>query len=304
MDHAARIKKQLIEAGVTRFGLAKMTSRNLPKVIHADEQIRGVVYGLSEASSVMLVATDKRLIYMDHKPFFSVNDEINYDFVSGVSLNTQGHFAAVVVHTRAGEFNIRFANKICAENFVKYIESRGIERPADDTTYHKSKLIGQSSLSSDPAPKKPITNDRKTEQAPIKPISKEVKDFVLSKDTCVLSTMNAQNGVNAAIVHYIYGADNSFYIVTKNRTQKAQNITKNPLVALTIFDVDTRRTVQMEGRASVVSDEQSIKEMTGKILRPRRYGNESAWPPITLLIAGDYVVIHVVPTSMKFLDYS
>jgi hypothetical protein len=297
MDHKARIRQELVEAGVTSYGLRKPTIHNLPSVIHPDEHIKGVIYGWRDKNTATIVATDRRLIYMDHKPFFRINDEISYDFVSGISHNAQGRFSGVIIHTRAGDYNLRFVNTECAKIFVNYIESRGIE-------HLKNRSVGPIKKPGDyeASPSKLVAPDpAKTELQ--KPISSEVRDFLVGHDIAVLSTINRRGIVNGSVIYYLFGEENYFYIVTKSQTDKALNIIMNPVVALTIFDEPDRKTVQLEGIADLITDKNEIKSVTTKLIKPRVYGGDVAWPPVSLLIAGEFVVIRIKPTSMKFMDY-
>lgn len=131
--HDERIKQELKDAGVTRFGMKKFAVKYLPKIIHKNEHIHGVVYGRygEKTGSLtlvegMLVATDRRIIFLDHKPGFTSTDEITYDVVSGVRANT-AFFTAVTLHTRIGDYTIRFANPKCAETFIDYVGERRLE---------------------------------------------------------------------------------------------------------------------------------------------------------------------------------
>jgi hypothetical protein len=306
MDHEQRVRSELVKAGVTSYGLKKTSIRHIPDVVQEDEHVKGVIYGWREANTATIVATDKRLIYMDHKPFFRINDEISYDFVSGVSLNTQGRFSGVIIHTRAGDYNLRFVNTECAKIFVKYIETRGIanlknrdigsaQRPIENLKKVASSLTPAS------APV-PSSASKKSKQS-IKPITSEVKNFLMTHDTCVLSTVDIDGSPSGAVVNYIFSEENYFYIVTKDMTKKAQNIAVNNRVAITIFDIERRATIQSEGTAELIADPNYIKSITSKLIKPQQYGDKVAWPPISLLIAGDYVVVKVTPVAMKFIDF-
>ena len=89
--HAQRIIDELKSVGVTRHGLAKPESRELPKIIHEDEHIRGVVYGRGEANnSAMLVATDHRALFLDNQFLFKTTDELSYDVITGISSSIAG----------------------------------------------------------------------------------------------------------------------------------------------------------------------------------------------------------------------
>ncbi len=302
MDHKTRIKHELIEAGVTSYGLKKPTIHNLPSVIHDNEHIKGVIYGWRDKNTATIVATDRRLIYMDHKPFFRINDEISYDFVSGISHNAQGRFSAVIIHTRAGDYNLRFVNTECARIFVAYIESRGIEQFNNRSVGPVAKPLTLKKNANN-KPKNNRLVSPSDAESPLKPISSEVRDFLLRQDIAVISSINRRGTVNGSVIYYLLGDENFFYFVTKNQTEKTQNILINPSVALTIFDEQERKTVQLEGVATIINEPNKIKSVTSKLIKPRVYAGSVAWPPISLLIAGEFVVVCVQPTSMKFMDY-
>lgn len=129
-----RIKQELKNACATYYGLLKFNSRFLPKVIHSNEHIIGVIYGrfaegpgLLSLTDRMVVATDRRLIALNHKPGYTDLIEFTYDVVDGVEHSQAGPFAAVKINTKTGPYNLRFVRKACAEKFVHYLEKRRIE---------------------------------------------------------------------------------------------------------------------------------------------------------------------------------
>lgn len=128
MAHEERIKQELAAVGVTSYGQRKLAIRHLPTVIHKDEHIQAAVYGQTGNGTALLVVTEKRVIYIDKKPLFNTVDELSFDIVSGVKLTTAGLFSALALHTRLGDYSLRFVNRQCARRFVSYIESRRIEQ--------------------------------------------------------------------------------------------------------------------------------------------------------------------------------
>ncbi|HSW99125.1 MAG TPA: PH domain-containing protein [Candidatus Saccharimonadales bacterium] len=134
-NEAKRIRQELRAVGVTTFGMLKFATRRLPGILHEGEHIRGAVYGrYSVGNGLMrwiegvLVATDRRVIFLDRKPGFEAVDELTYDAVSGVQKSYAWPFAAVTLHTRIGNYTLRFANKRCIDNFMHYVEKRRLER--------------------------------------------------------------------------------------------------------------------------------------------------------------------------------
>lgn len=133
-DKTFRCRQELIAAGMTRYGLMKFNTRYLPKIIHDGEHIMGIAYGrYSEGvgflswTDRMIVATDRRIISLNHKPGYTDIDEFTYDVVDGVESLTAGIFTGVKLNTKISELNIRFVNPRCAEKLVHYIEKRRVE---------------------------------------------------------------------------------------------------------------------------------------------------------------------------------
>lgn len=131
-----RIKDELKAAGVTFFGLSKFSSRFLPRILHESEHIKGAVYGrygtgtgLLGLTEGMLVATDLRIIFIDRKPGFENMDELTYDVVSGVQKCYAWPFSAITLHTRIGNYTLRYANPKCIDTFMRYVEEHRIEVP-------------------------------------------------------------------------------------------------------------------------------------------------------------------------------
>lgn len=144
-SHSQRITQELKAAGVTWYGMKKFAIKYLPKTIRQDEHIKGVVYGRYKEkdgpsyNEGVLIATDLRVMFLDHKPGYTKTDEIGYDSVSGVRM-TITILASVTLHTRLGEFSLRFANVNCARIFVRYIESRKIADKAVKSSWISLRL--------------------------------------------------------------------------------------------------------------------------------------------------------------------
>ncbi len=129
--HQQRVYEELRAAGVSRLGLYKFTSHYLPHVIGDEEHIKAVVFGRqSEVEGFFgmaggaLVATDTRIIFIDHRPGYTTMDEISYGVVSGVNISQAGPYASLTLYTKIGNYQLSFAKPKCAALFAKYIETR------------------------------------------------------------------------------------------------------------------------------------------------------------------------------------
>lgn len=134
-DHSLRVRLQLIQLGMTRSGLMSKEAKYLPQIVHPDETIGGVIYGMYQGSFVMMAATDSRIIFLDKKPLFTTQDDINYMVVSGISYGHVGLGSTVTLHTRIQDYTIRTFNQKCAETFRAYIEARCLEQKNPNTNY-------------------------------------------------------------------------------------------------------------------------------------------------------------------------
>ncbi len=143
IGHVDRVKQELRALGVSTYGMLKMESRYLPHIIHPNEHIGGVLYGRTDNGSAMLIATDRRVIFLDKKPLFINEDEITYDVVSGINFSHAGFGTTVTLHTRIKDYKVMTLNKQCANGFVHYIESRRLEHPYDNNQERLFGPLGQ-----------------------------------------------------------------------------------------------------------------------------------------------------------------
>lgn len=140
ISESDRIKGQLRSLGVSKSALNTAESRHLPNVIHTGENISGVVYGLSKDGFVMMLVTDKRILFIDKKPFFFNEDEITFDVVSGITHGHAGIGSTVTLHTRIRDYQIKTLNERCARGFVEAVEARCVESDytsMGSTTYRR-----------------------------------------------------------------------------------------------------------------------------------------------------------------------
>lgn len=125
-----RVREELKSVGVTWYGLQKFAIRHLPEYIEPNEHIKGAVYGryADDEGSIklnagLLVATNKRVIFLDHKPGYTRMDKIAYNVIGGVELSSALK-SSVELRTSAGNYVISYANTMCAKTFVNYVDKQ------------------------------------------------------------------------------------------------------------------------------------------------------------------------------------
>lgn len=125
--HHARVIEELKLLGASWYGQTFMEARYLPRIIHPDEHLEGVVYGWQPVGIVMMVATDRRVLFVDKKPLYVRDDEISYASIRGVSQAYKIFLTTVVLHTQVDDFIVNTFNQKCVRLFVKAIERHSLE---------------------------------------------------------------------------------------------------------------------------------------------------------------------------------
>ena len=273
-----RIKQELRDAGIVSRTLISMESKNLAKILYDDEHIGGAVHGAYSGGLAWLIATNKRIIFMDKKPLFNTIDEISYDIVSGTKTTKTSLSGTVSLHTRMGDYTINFVKNISAKKFTEYIEEVRLGRPE----FEKVHIINDSTVN----------------------IDNECLKFLREHNLGVLSTISREGSINGATVYYLIDKDNSLYVLTKSETEKGRNILSNEQVGFTIYDEEKLQTAQIRGDAGVETDREIINYVHEQLSKPRKYNSIIKHPPVTKLHEGMFIVIRISPSQIKFHDFN
>lgn len=282
--HRDRIKAELQAAGMTKYGFTKLATKELPRILHEDEHVGGVVYGkVGSGVSAMLVATDKRMVFIDKRALFMTTDELTYDVVSGVQTTVTGPFVSVILHTRVAEYTLRYVNPTCAQRFITYIERKRLENGSFTNIQDKA------------APR---------DISQTEPFGQDALNFLHANSLGVLSSVDRTGNVAGAYVYYLVGVDHMVYILTKSGTEKGRNVLLHSQVGLTVHEAGTMKTLQISGIAEVETDEKIKHTVYERIAVPRKVGDKTTMPPITKIDAGAFIVIRVRPLRMRYNDYA
>jgi hypothetical protein len=140
LNHHMRVKTELKNVGMQKPGLRSHEAQYLPHLIRDDEHIEGAVFGYMDIGFAMLVATDKRLIFLDRKPLFMNGDDITYDIIGGVSYSHGVIGSTVTLRSRIKDYKVFTFNKASADYLVRYINGRCVELSSSEGRYNE-KLI-------------------------------------------------------------------------------------------------------------------------------------------------------------------
>jgi general stress protein 26 len=282
-DKKDSISKELENAGVTHSRIHPFTNNYLPKVINDDEHIHAAVFGRRKESEGffgfvegVLVATNQRVIFLDHRPGYTTMDEITYDVISGVNISATIFSSSVTLFTKVLDYKISFVNHAAATQFAKYIEGR--------ITKHEDRTLPQ---------KKPDYEATLTPQ---------VVQFLDNHEVGVVSTVERTGAVAGAAVYYVL--QNGYaYFVTKELSAKAHNIVSNQHVALTVYDASNLQTLQMQGIVEQVRSDEDKVSVLMRLNHERIYTDGSHKPPLLRTTPGKLQLYRIVPTKLTFTDY-
>lgn len=117
-----------------------------------------------------------------------------------------------------------------------------------------------------------------------------------------LATIDPSGIPHAASVYYVVDLDLHIYCVTREETNKYQNIRLNENVSMAITDEETAETVQLIGTANKVENEHEISNILEKLWKVTL--EKQHWPaPVVKLNKGGLLVLKIKPTEMKFGDF-
>src|SRR5690606_34957172 len=107
-----------------------------------------------------------------------------------------------------------------------------------------------------------------------------VKKFLDSQETGVLAVVDENNKPHAATINYVTDDDLNLYFITKTATKKFASLSQNPHVAMTVTDMDSKKTVQIEGQAHEAKDIDQQSEIMKKLASPHKDSSGVWVPPI------------------------
>lgn len=135
----------------------------------------------------------------------------------------------------------------------------------------------------------------------------DVYEFLKSQTVCALGTSDSNRVPHVASVHFFVDDELIIYFSTASKGRKYTNITNHPVVAMSITDNNKKQTVQLTGRAEIVSDIELENKVLTKLWR-LQYKSES-WPSPLIRIyerggVEEIKVVKVVPTEMTYACFS
>lgn len=128
-----------------------------------------------------------------------------------------------------------------------------------------------------------------------RPTRNELSDFIVSQVIGVLSTLDSSGAPMSATVAFSVTETGKLLVGTSETSAKSQNIDRDPRVAVTMTDVGTRYTMQLQGRARKLDSREFAEQYAERHYRQR---------PESLPFKDKPGQCHILitPTRIKFSD--
>lgn len=128
-------------------------------------------------------------------------------------------------------------------------------------------------------------------------------DFLKRHRVGVLSTVSDRNGSRSRAVYYACDNEFTIYFSTLSSTRKFGDIAVHPQASFTIAAEDVPQTLQIEGIASEVTEEQKIEKGLAPLLTVLMSNSVYYWP-VLKLNEGEVKLMQLKPTWVRWADYA
>jgi general stress protein 26 len=120
--------------------------------------------------------------------------------------------------------------------------------------------------------------------------SQRIYGFLQTHPIGVLATVDPNGNPHATVIYFAINDKFEIGFVTKVETKKHDNIKRNNHVQLVSYEASSQATVQITGMAEDISDSPEASDIFTNTLRTSIQTSEAGIPPISKLLAGNYVV--------------
>jgi general stress protein 26 len=134
--------------------------------------------------------------------------------------------------------------------------------------------------------------------------NERILEFLNNHPTAVLATVGPDCNPHASVIYYAVDAALTVRFITKNRTEKSDNLHLHNRLSMVVYDDITQTIVTMAGAAAEVTDQEDISKVFRCTLRASLHTGANAVPPIAKLNAGEYVAYQFKPDFVHMIAYN
>ncbi len=139
------VDAQLAKVGMRNRYFGRPEVRELCHIMAPGEVIQHAVNGQYEGGFAMLVATDRRILLIDKKPWFLTMEDVRYDMVSEVDFYARLLDSSVTLVTVGKKLTFRGWRQERLRDMVRYIQQRVMDLHQHERNWQIENQIAESS---------------------------------------------------------------------------------------------------------------------------------------------------------------
>lgn len=129
MPSSEEIKDQISHLNDTSKLIGRKEIKELPNILWEDEIVENIVQGLYENKNGILVATNKRLVFVDKGLIYGLKvEDFPYDKITSIQYQTGMIFGELTIYASGNKADIKNVEKKRVRNFAEYVRSRITEK--------------------------------------------------------------------------------------------------------------------------------------------------------------------------------
>lgn len=133
---------------------------------------------------------------------------------------------------------------------------------------------------------------------------KDIHDFLKNHKVGVLSTVDPNGDPHGAAIYFTVNENLEARFVTKTRTKKADNLRHNNHAMLVVYEAQSQSTAQILGEVEEITDETEMNDVFAEIVDASLKTSNTAVPPISKLVRGEYVIYRLVPKQVRMAVFN
>lgn len=119
------IKSQINSLSSTEKFFGRREIKELPNVLWPDEKLENIIQGFYNGGNGILVATNKRLVFVDKKMIFGIRvEDFPYDRITNIKYETSLLYGKLTIYTAAKKAVIDQVTKSSVRSFGDWIRAR------------------------------------------------------------------------------------------------------------------------------------------------------------------------------------
>jgi len=122
MANTLDVRKQLLQAGFRNKYMGWSAINQLPMILEEDEMIERAISGMYEGGYAVILATNRRILFLDKKPFSFRAEDIHYEMVSEVEHYMGPIMAKLRIHGLSKSIELSSLHHSSVQSFAIHVE--------------------------------------------------------------------------------------------------------------------------------------------------------------------------------------